>query len=127
MKPLATALCFIFVIALLHALVEQPHTASQASMGGPDGVLLPADAGIWPVASAAVINPEASTCTNCLIKRCLVSGNVLTGYCLEGARGGICHTAYDPTHCPAGKTPLSRVSRQCGPSTFAVDNLRPCQ
>lgn len=38
-----------------------------------------------------------STCTNCLIWRCLVrNGKLFGGYCLEGARGGICHESYDP-------------------------------
>ena len=128
MKPMSAAVCFIFFIALLQALVGEPRTVlSQEPLGGPDGVFVPADSGIWPVASAAIISPDLTSCTNCLIKRCVVSGKLLTGYCLEGARGGICHTAYDPTHCPVGKAALSRVSRQCGPSVFTVDNLRPCQ
>ena len=128
MKPTAAAVCFIFVIALLQALVGQPRTGtSQDLLGGPDGVFVPADAGVWPTASASVVSRDSSTCTNCLIRRCVVSGGFLTGYCLEGARGGICHTAYDPSHCPAGKPPLRKVSRQCGPSVVTVDNLRPCQ
>jgi len=66
-------------------------------------------------------------CTNCLIRRCLVtSGNKLNGYCLTGARGGICHEAYSPTACPVGAPVKSLVQRQCGPSWFRVDNARPC-
>lgn len=73
----------------------------------------------------------ANTCTNCLIRLCSVgSDNRLTGYCLEGARGGICHSgSYSPTQCPVGATPEKPVSRQCG---FAgvniqkVDAARPC-
>jgi hypothetical protein len=74
----------------------------------------------------ATSNPE-STCTNCLIRRCLVRNNKLFGgYCLEGARGGICHESYDPTHCPSGKQAKRSVQKQCGPSKFTVDDLRPC-
>ncbi len=128
MKNLAVAFTFILVISVLQALVEQPRSvALKNPKGGPDGVFLPAESTLSLVASAAPISQETSSCTNCLIKRCLVSGSVLTGYCLEGARGGICHTAYDPTHCPAGKPALSKVSRQCGPSVFTVDNMRTCQ
>src|SRR5581483_3449877 len=67
-----------------------------------------------------------SPCTNCLIQRCLVSANKLTGYCLEGARGGICHTSFDPTHCLAGQPVKKLVQKQCGFSTYSVDDMRTC-
>jgi len=69
---------------------------------------------------------EGSACTNCLIRRCLVSDNKLTGYCLTGARGGICHQAFEPTNCVAGQTVQKLVQKQCGAFSFAVDDLRPC-
>jgi hypothetical protein len=78
---------------------------------------------------AAMIAPDTS-CTNCLIRLCLVRSatNKLTGYCLEGARGGICHTAYNPSRCPPGATPKRRIlSQQCGSSgRFVVDAMRSC-
>ena len=77
----------------------------------------------------AMIDPE-SACpspSNCLIRLCRVAGNGrLTGYCLTGSRGGLCHQAYNPTSCPPGATARSRVSKQCGPSRFVVDATRPC-
>jgi hypothetical protein len=74
----------------------------------------------------------ANTCTNCFIRLCSVgSDNRLTGYCLEGARGGICHSGgYSPTQCPVGATPEKPVSRQCGSAGVniqKVDAARPCQ
>jgi Tol biopolymer transport system component len=69
---------------------------------------------------------EGSTCTNCLIRRCRVSDSKLTGYCLTGARGGICHESFDPTNCVAGQIVKKLVQKQCGASSFAVDDLRPC-
>jgi hypothetical protein len=77
--------------------------------------------------ATAPSNPE-SVCSNCLIRRCLVRNNKLFGgYCLEGARGGICHESYDPAHCPSGRLAKKVVQKQCGPSKFTVDDLRPCQ
>jgi len=77
----------------------------------------------------AMIDPD-STCpfpSNCLIRLCRVASNGrLTGYCLTGSRGGICHQSYNPTSCPPGATARSRVSKQCGPSRFIVDATRPC-
>jgi Tol biopolymer transport system component len=75
---------------------------------------------------AAEKHLEGSACTNCLIRRCLVSDNKLTGYCLSGARGGICHESFDPTDCVAGQTVKQLVQKQCGFSSFAVDDSRPC-
>jgi len=76
-----------------------------------------------------LVGTGVAVCSSCLIRLCLVgSGNRLTGYCLEGARGGICHESYSPTQCPAGATAVRPASRQCGPpsSTFVVDAARPC-
>ena len=71
---------------------------------------------------------SGSVCSNCVIDLCLVrSDNRLSGYCLEGARGGICREDYDPTHCPQGAEPKSRVAKQCGPGSFVVDASRPCR
>ena len=78
--------------------------------------------------AAETSSPGFCSPQNCVIKRCLVRNNKLFGgYCLEGARGGICHESYDPTHCPSGKVAKMSVQKQCGPSQFTVDNLRPCQ
>jgi hypothetical protein len=41
------------------------------------------------------------------------SQGLLTGECL-GARGGICHEAYDPTRCPPSHKPKTPGSWQCG-------------
>jgi hypothetical protein len=64
-----------------------------------------------------------------LIRLCLIgNNNKLTGYCLEGSRGGLCHEAYNPTGCHPGATPKQPVlSQKCGVSgRFKVDALRPC-
>ena len=82
-----------------------------------------------PISNAfAMIEPD-TICSNCLIRLCLVgSGNKLTGYCLVGARGGICHEASNPTRCPPGATPKRQIlSQKCGSSgRFSVDALRSC-
>ena len=57
---------------------------------------------------------------------CLVpASGTMNGYCI-GARGGLCHQAYDPANCPAGQLPTAVTSDQCGPSTFNVDAGRTC-
>lgn len=76
---------------------------------------------------------KASATLNCLgsppghIGSCLVgSGNTLTGYCV-GARGGICHEAYDPTNCSVGQPPTGVTSDQCGSTgPLNVDASRSC-
>jgi hypothetical protein len=76
---------------------------------------------------------EASATLNCVgsppdhLGSCLVAnGNTLTGYCV-GARGGICHEAYDPTSCSVGQPPTGVTSVQCGSSgPFNVDASRSC-
>ena len=71
---------------------------------------------------------SGSVCSNCVIGLCLVrSDNKLSGYCLEGTRGGVCRQDYDPTHCPQGAEPKSRVAKRCGPGNFVVDASRPCR
>ena len=45
----------------------------------------------------AMINPTCPSPYNCLIRLCNVASNArLTGYCLTGSRGGICHQSYNP-------------------------------
>ena len=128
-KATAFWLCLVGVCIPLLASGQGSHfAASDKSVALVDAVLLPAgEPLIWPIRAALIQN--YTTCTNCLIRRCLVVGGKLNGYCLTGARGGICHESYDPTHCPAGKLPKAPVKRQCGPSVavFTVDNLRACQ
>lgn len=121
-------LCVVGVCIPWLAFGQQSHSAASAkSVGVANAVFVPAESSIWPMHAA--LNPYATLCTNCLIRRCLVVGGKLNGFCLEGARGGICHEAYDPSHCPVGKLPKAPLKRQCGPvvSTFTVDNLRICQ
>jgi hypothetical protein len=126
MKRTALCLCLMGISVSLLAFGQQLQSgASDRSVAVRDAVLLPAESSIWPVRAALIEN--YTTCTNCLIRRCLVVGGKLNGYCLTGARGGICHESYDPTHCPAGKFPKAPLQRQCGPSVFKVDNLRACQ
>jgi hypothetical protein len=127
-KATAFWLCLVGVCIPLLASGQGSHfAASDKSVALVDAVLLPGEPLIWPIRAALIQN--YTTCTNCLIRRCLVVGGKLNGYCLTGARGGICHESYDPTHCPAGKLPKAPVKRQCGPSVsvFTVDNLRACQ
>ena len=128
MKRKALWLWVVGVCIPLLAFAQESQSAAFAkSVALANAVFVPADSSIWPVRAA--LNPSATLCTNCLIRRCLVVGGKLNGYCLEGARGGICHEDYDPTHCPVGKLPKVPLKRQCGPSvsTFTVDNLRACQ
>ena len=127
-KTTAFWLCLVGVCIPLLASGQRSHSAaSDKSVALVDAVLLPGESLIWPIRAALIQN--YTTCTNCLIRRCLVVGGKLNGYCLTGARGGICHESYDPIHCPAGKLPKAPVKRQCGPSVsvFTVDNLRACQ
>jgi Abnormal spindle-like microcephaly-assoc'd, ASPM-SPD-2-Hydin len=68
-------------------------------------------------------------CPGCIALCLIGSGNKLTGECLEGARGGICHVGgASSTQCPAGAKAERPVSRQCGDfGNFLVDASRPCQ
>ncbi len=60
-----------------------------------------------------------------LAGRCVVSNGKLTGYCI-GELGGICHEAYDPTHCVQGQSVPNVVLFQCHPSTFTIDGSSSC-
>jgi len=60
-----------------------------------------------------------------LAGRCVVSNGKLTGYCI-GELGGICHEAYDPTHCVQGQSVPNVVLFQCNPSTFTIDGSSSC-
>jgi hypothetical protein len=107
--------------ALASARHRTTNTAATVAAGTESPSVLPTDPDLHAV---ALILPS---CTNCLIRLCNVSPtNKLSGYCLEGARGGICHQSYDPTHCPVGKSVLKPGTRQCGYGTFKVDLARPC-
>jgi hypothetical protein len=121
MKGTRLWLCLTILITLCPAFAQQ----AKPSFSQMDALWVPGETSIRPV--YAVVNPNTIPCTNCLIKRCALTAGKLNGYCLEGARGGICHEAYDPTHCPAGKLPNAPIRRQCGVSTFTIDNLRACQ
>jgi Bacterial Ig-like domain (group 2) len=73
---------------------------------------------------------NASATLNCLsappphIGSCLVGrDNTLTGSCV-GARGEICHAAYDPTNCPVGQPPTGVTSDQCGSSGLLTSTLQ---
>jgi hypothetical protein len=53
-------------------------------------------------------------------------GSTMNGDCL-GTRGGICRSAYDPTNCPVGQTPISPGSIQCGSTGLvSVDTASSC-
>jgi hypothetical protein len=135
-------LCVVVVLGLCSVFVPRPeiagsnfavpHAANAADMatdgGKPASTFALRDPGLLPSNAAAMIERD-NACSNCLIRLCLVgSGNKLNGYCLEGARGGICHEDYNPTHCPPGAKPKKPVlSQQCGSSgRFLVDSMRPC-
>ena len=127
-------LCSVFVpqpeIAASNSAA--PHAANAADMeargGKPASTFLLRDPDL-PASNAVAMSEPDNACFNCLIRLCLIgSDNKLTGYCLEGARGGICHEDYNPTHCPRGATPKKPIlSQQCGSSgRFRVDAMRPC-
>jgi hypothetical protein len=116
--------CLIVVGSFLCSAFAEERQILTSESASPDAFML-RDGDVLAISTAFMIAPEG-TCSNCLIRRCRVVSGKLNGYCLEGARGGICHQSYDPAHCPAGKTPKSSVFKQCGPSKFLVDNLRPC-
>lgn len=132
-------LCIVIVVSIASAFAQRPQATTHEAVGSisqeaaadtlayrlPSGLMLQ-DPEIVAIKTTA-LDEAQSSCSNCLIRRCRVSGNKLTGYCLTGARGGICHQAYDPTNCTSGKLAVSIVLKQCGPSTLAVDNSRPCQ
>jgi hypothetical protein len=135
-------LCVVVVLSLCSVFVPQPEIAASNSAvplvanaadmetGGqkPASTFLLRDPDL-PARNAAAMIELDNACSNCLIRLCLIgSGNKLTGYCLEGARGGICHEDYNPTHCPPGATPKKPIiSQQCGSSgRFKVDAMRHC-
>jgi hypothetical protein len=99
--------------------------ATCVAIGGPVTITASAPGNGGTVAASATLNCLSSPSSH--IGSCLVgSGNTLTGYCV-GARGGICHEAYDPTTCPVGQPPTGVTSDQCGSSgPFNVDASRPC-
>jgi hypothetical protein len=137
MRQVSIGLCVFVVFCLCPVFVPQPqiaaansaapHASNSADMetggGKPTSAFGLQDPDLFASNDAALI------CSNCLIRLCLVgSHNKLTGYCLEGARGGICHEDYNPTHCPPGATAKKPVlSQPCGFSgRFLVDALRSC-
>jgi hypothetical protein len=128
-------LCCVFVpqpeIAASNSAAPHAATAANLEASGEKSAstFLLRDPDIPASNAVAMIDPDKVSCPNCLIRLCLIGSNSkLTGYCLEGARGGICHEDYNPTHCPPGETPRKPiVSQQCGSSgRFRVDALRPC-
>jgi hypothetical protein len=99
--------------------------ATCLALGGPIGVTASA-----PGRGGAVTASGELACVSSIVRfggRCaLFSGNVMSGYCL-GARSGICHSAYDPTHCPAGQPAIIPGSLLCGSSgALNVDSARTC-
>jgi hypothetical protein len=106
-----------------------PNTglATCVAIGGPVTITASAPGNGGIVDASATLNCLGSPPGPGHIGSCLVdSGKTLTGYCV-GARGGICHEAYDPTNCPVGQPPTGVTSDQCGSSgSFNVDASRSC-
>jgi len=140
MRQASVLLCVVVVLSCVSIFVPQPNFAASDSavwhstdaIGNDEGKSASAfvlrDPDLSASDAASIVEPDYP-CSNCLIRLCLVGrNNKLTGYCLEGARGGICHTDYNPSHCPPGATPKKQVlSQQCGSSgRFQIDALRPC-
>jgi len=143
MRQSSVLLCVLVVLSCVSIFVPQPNFAASVSavwhstgaIGNESDERESASAFVLrdpdpSVSNAASIVEPDNACSNCLIRLCRVgSNNKLTGYCLEGARGGICHEDYNPSHCPPGSTPKKPVlSQQCGFSgRFLVDALRSCR
>ncbi len=140
MRELFTCFSMSVILCLCLALDPKPEMAALAFDSSPDNAagaemsrggssaFVPPDPDLNFTPANVMIDPDVK-CTNCLIRLCLIgSNNKLTGYCLEGARGGICHQAYNPSRCPPGAAPRKPVqSPQCGFSgKFLVDGLRSC-
>lgn len=142
MRQASVLLCVLVLLSCVSIFVPQPNFAASVSAvwhstdaignesgqgkSTPDFVLRDPDLSARNAGSS--VEPD-NECSNCLIRLCRVgSNNKLTGYCIEGARGGICHQDYNPSHCPPGATPKKLVlSQQCGFSgRFLVDALRTC-
>ena len=142
MRQASVLLCVLVVLSCVFIFVPPPNFAASVSavwystdtIGNESGEGKSAPAFVLRDPDLAARNAASSVepnnaCSNCLIRLCRVgSNNKLTGYCLEGARGGICHQDYNPSRCPPGATPKKAVlSQQCGSSgRFLVDALRPC-
>jgi len=103
-------------------------TFKPSATGARSALLSIRNSGAVTPQTVSLSGTAVAACMNCLIRLCAVnSSNKLTGYCLEGARGGICHQGYTPTQCPVGASPGKPVSRPCGSfGNFTVDASRTC-